>query len=138
MFRRMLLIAASAIAAVGLAAGAAEAQSKKVRLAYVEWSDAVVATNILKVALESKGYEVTTTPLAAAAMWQAVATGEADAMVAAWLPTTHASYYAQLKDKVDLVGPNVSGAKIGWVVPTYMDLRPSRISRPRRPSSKAR
>ena len=122
MFRRMLLIAASAIAAVGLAAGAAEAQSKKVRLAYVEWSDAVVATNILKVALESKGYEVTTTPLAAAAMWQAVATGEADAMVAAWLPTTHASYYAQLKDKVDLVGPNVSGAKIGWVVPTYMDL----------------
>jgi glycine betaine/proline transport system substrate-binding protein len=118
----MLLIAASAIAAVGLAAGAAEAQSKKVRLAYVEWSDAVVATNILKVALESKGYEVTTTPLAAAAMWQAVATGEADAMVAAWLPTTHASYYAQLKDKVDLVGPNVSGAKIGWVVPTYMDL----------------
>ncbi len=122
MFRRMLLIAASAVAALGLAAGAAEAQSKKVRLAYVEWSDAVVATNILKVALESKGYEVTTTPLAAAAMWQAVATGEADAMVAAWLPTTHASYYAQLKDKVDLVGPNVSGAKIGWVVPTYMDL----------------
>jgi len=122
MFRKMLLTAATALAAVGLAFGSAEAQNKKVKIAYVEWSDAVVATNILKAALESKGYEVTITPLAAAAMWQAVATGEADAMVAAWLPTTHASYYGQLKDKVDLVGPNVTGAKIGWAVPKYTDL----------------
>jgi glycine betaine/proline transport system substrate-binding protein len=122
MFRKMLLTAAATVAAVTFALGSAEAQSKKVKIAYVEWSDAVVATNILKAALESKGYEVTITPLAAAAMWQAVATGEADAMVAAWLPTTHASYYGQLKDKVDLIGPNVSGAKIGWAVPKYTDI----------------
>jgi glycine betaine/proline transport system substrate-binding protein len=118
----MLLTAAATVAAVTFAFGAAEAQSKKVKIAYVEWSDAVVATNILKAALESKGYDVTITPLAAAAMWQAVATGEADAMVAAWLPTTHASYYGQLKDKVDLIGPNVTGAKIGWAVPKYTDI----------------
>jgi glycine betaine/proline transport system substrate-binding protein len=122
MFRKMLLTAAATVAAVTFAFGAAEAQSKKVKIAYVEWSDAVVATNILKAALESKGYDVTITPLAAAAMWQAVATGEADAMVAAWLPTTHASYYGQLKDKVDLIGPNVTGAKIGWAVPKYTDI----------------
>jgi glycine betaine/proline transport system substrate-binding protein len=122
MFRRTFLTAASVIAAAGLTFGAAEAQTKKVKIAYVEWSDAVVATNVLKTALESKGYEVTITPLAAAAMWQAVATGEADAMVAAWLPTTHESYYGQLKDKVDLIGPNVTGAKIGWAVPKYTDI----------------
>ena len=122
MFRKMLLTAAATVAAVTFAFGAAEAQSKKVKIAYVEWSDAVVATNILKAALESNGYDVTITPLAAAAMWQAVATGEADAMVAAWLPTTHASYYGQLKDKVDLIGPNVTGAKIGWAVPRYTDI----------------
>lgn len=122
MKRRHLLAAALAVSAAALAAGSAEAQSKRVRLAYVEWSDAVVATNILKTVLEQKGYTVTTTPLAAAAMWQAVATGEADGMVAAWLPATHASYYAQLKDKVDLIGPNVEGAKIGWAVPKYSQL----------------
>ena len=120
MRRRHIL--AAALAAAALAPGAAEAQSKRVRLAYVEWSDAVVATNILKTALEQKGYTVTMTPLAAAAMWQAVATGEADAMAAAWLPATHASYYGQLKDKVDLLGPNVEGAKIGWAVPKYSTL----------------
>lgn len=96
------------------------AQDKQVDIAYVEWSDAVVATNLLAETLKSKGYEVTLTPLPAAAMWQAVATGEADAMVAAWLPGTHAAYYAELKDKVELIGPNVEGAKIGWAVPSYV------------------
>jgi glycine betaine/proline transport system substrate-binding protein len=120
--RHVLMAAAAAIAATGLSLGGAAAQGKKVKIAYVEWSDAVVATTILKTALESKGYEVTITPLPAAAMWQAVATGEADAMVAAWLPATHASYYGQLKDKVDLIGPNVTGAKIGWAVPKYTDI----------------
>lgn len=117
MYRRFFLGAMAAVAAVALTAGNAEAQGKKVKLAYVEWSDAVVATNVLKIALEKKGYEVTITPLAAAAMWQAVATNQADAMVAAWLPATHASYYERLKDQVDLIGPNVTGAKIGWAVP---------------------
>ncbi|HZB36513.1 MAG TPA: glycine betaine ABC transporter substrate-binding protein, partial [Beijerinckiaceae bacterium] len=116
------MAAAAAIAATGLSLGGAAAQGKKVKIAYVEWSDAVVATTILKTALESKGYDVTITPLPAAAMWQAVATGEADAMVAAWLPATHASYYGQLKDKVDLIGPNVTGAKIGWAVPKYSEI----------------
>jgi len=124
MIRKYVTAAIAAVAGIGLMlnAGEAGAQSKKVKLAYVEWSDAVVATNILKTVLESKGYEVSITPLAAAAMWQAVATGEADAMVAAWLPATHASYYSQLKDKVDLIGPNITGAKIGWAVPKYTPL----------------
>lgn len=122
MLRRTLIAAGAALVVAGLGAGPAAAQGKRVKLAYVEWSDAVVATNVLKTLLEQKGYTVTATPLAAAAMWQAVAAGDADAMVAAWLPATHASYYAQLKDKVDLIGPNVTGAKIGWAVPKYSKL----------------
>ncbi|KTR03210.1 glycine/betaine ABC transporter substrate-binding protein [Aureimonas ureilytica] len=118
----MLKVLAAAALATTLMTSLASAAEKKVNLAYVEWSDAVVATNLLAETLKKEGYAVTLTPLPAAAMWQAVATGEADAMVAAWLPATHAAYYAKLKDKVDLVGPNVSGAKIGWAVPTYVDL----------------
>lgn len=118
MLSRLMKAAAVALLATGLVAGEADAASKgKIKLAYVEWSDTVVATNLVKAVLEEAGYEVTTTPLAAAAMWQAVATGEADAMVAGWLPTTHAAYYAKLKDSVVDLGPNAEGAKIGWVVP---------------------
>ena len=103
--------------------GAAQAQgSGNVNLAYVEWSDAIVATNILAHVLEDQGYTVSMTPLPAAAMWQAVATGEADAMVAAWLPVTHAAYLEELEDQVEVLGPNIEGARLGWAVPTYMEI----------------
>lgn len=118
MLSKLMKVAAMALLATGLVAAQADAASKgKIKLAYVEWSDTVVATNLVKAVLEDAGYEVTTTPLAAAAMWQAVATGEADAMVAGWLPATHGAYYAKLKDSVVDLGPNAEGAKIGWVVP---------------------
>jgi len=122
---RKVWVSALAIAALaGFAAGSAEAAGKgKVKIAYVEWSDSVVATNIAKAVLEQAGYDVTLTPLAAAAMWQAVATGEADAMMAGWLPVTHKAYYDKLKDQVELTTPNVTGAKLGWATPDYTDLK---------------
>ena len=121
-FTRFLRTATAAALTLSLAAGAAQAEKKDITIAYVEWSDAVVATNVVKTALEAKGYKVKIVPLSGAAMWQAVATGEADAMVAAWLPATHAAYNDKLKDKVENLGPNVTGAKIGWAVPTYVDI----------------
>lgn len=120
MLKTLTKIASCAAVMLGLAAGAAHAAGKDVTIAYVEWSDTVVATNIVKTLLEEKGYTVKTVPLSAAAMWQAVASGEADAMLAAWLPTTHGAYYAKLKDDVVNLGPNATGAKIGLAVPTYV------------------
>ncbi len=119
MNRRSVLIGAAALAA---AASARAAGKGAVKIAYVEWSDAIVATNILATVLQDMGYTVTLTPVSAAAMWQAVATGDADCMVAAWLPGTHAAYYAKLKDQIDLVGPNVTGARLGWATPAYSPL----------------
>jgi len=37
-------------------------------------------------------------------------------------PGTHAAYYAKLKDQVDLIGPNVTGARLGWATPDYSPL----------------
>ena len=69
MNRRTFLLGALASAPL-----AARAQGKKpVRIAYVEWSDAVVATNILASVLKGMGHDVVMTPVSGAAMWQAVA-----------------------------------------------------------------
>ncbi|MEH3118243.1 MAG: glycine betaine ABC transporter substrate-binding protein [Methylorubrum populi] len=111
-----------AVACLALLQTPAGAAGQQVRIAYVEWADAVVATNILKQVLEEKGYRVKTIPLAAAAMWQSVATGDADASVAAWLPVTQGAYYEKLKNRIDLIGPNVTGARIGWAVPATSPL----------------
>ena len=121
--RRLLLGAAASAAAPIFPARPASAAGKgPVRIAYVEWSDAIVASNILAAVLQGMGHEVTLLPVTGAAMWQAVASGDADCMVAAWLPTTHGAYYARLKDQVDLMGANVTGARLGWVVPDYTPL----------------
>jgi glycine betaine/proline transport system substrate-binding protein len=56
-------------------------------------------------------------PMTADKMWAAVASGEVDAMVAAWLPSTHGHYYEQHKDQIENLGPNLEGTRIGLVVP---------------------
>jgi len=99
-----------------------QGNAKDIKLVYVEWSSAVASTNVVKAVLESQGYHVTALPVSAAAMWQAVASGDADAMVAAWLPTTHAQYYAKTKNKVVNLGPNFKGTRIGLVVPDYVSI----------------
>jgi len=100
----------------------AMAAKGKVRLAYVEWDCATASTTVAKAALEEMGYEVETLAVAAAAMWQALGTGDIDAMVTAWLPVTHADYYAKVKDKVEKVSVVSGGAKLGWAVPAYVTI----------------
>jgi glycine betaine/proline transport system substrate-binding protein len=59
-------------------------------------------------------------PLAAGIMWQGVARGDIDMTLSAWLPVTHEAYLANFKDKVQIVGANYPGAKIGLIVPDYV------------------
>ncbi|MHA3026729.1 glycine betaine ABC transporter substrate-binding protein [Chromohalobacter israelensis] len=116
--RSMRLAGMALIAGAGLAATTAQAQDKgTINLAYVEWSSTVASTNVMRAVLEQAGYEVETSSLSAAAMWQSVATGDTDALLAGWLPTTHEDYYAQLKDQVVDTGVNLDGTKLGLVVP---------------------
>ncbi|MBP2623574.1 ABC transporter permease/substrate binding protein [Streptococcus oricebi] len=96
-----------------------EAQKEKVNLAYVEWDSEVASTNVVAEVLKEMGYKVTITPLDNAVMWKSVANGEADAMVSAWLPTTHASQYKEYQDKIVDLGPNLEGVRVGLVTPDY-------------------
>jgi glycine betaine/proline transport system substrate-binding protein len=102
----------------GVAPIQAQAAEKTVRLAYVEWSEAIASTNLVQAVLQEKmGVQCDIIPLTADKMWEAVATGDADAMVAAWLPTTHGHYYQKYENQVENLGPNLEGARIGLVVP---------------------
>jgi glycine betaine/proline transport system substrate-binding protein len=95
----------------------------EVELAYVEWSCATASVNVVKAVLQEKlGYTVEITSVSAAAMWQAVASGDVDGMTTAWLPITHAHYMEKVKDSVVDLGSNCEGAGIGLVVPTYVTI----------------
>ena len=94
-----------------------------VELSYVEWEGAKAATHLMKAVIQERiGYRCEVIPVSAAAMWQSVATGDTDAMLAGWLPGTHAQYYDALRDRVEDLGPNLEGARIGLVVPEYVTI----------------
>ena len=97
-------------------------KGQEIELSYVEWDTEVASTNVIGKVLEDLGYDVTLTPLDNAVMWQAVSSGDADAMVAAWLPATHGSQFEEYGDQMVNLGPNLEGALVGLVVPEYMDV----------------
>ena len=97
-------------------------KGQEIELSYVEWDTEVASTNVIGKVLEDLGYDVKLTPLDNAVMWQAVASGDADAMVAAWLPATHGSQFEEYGDQMVDLGPNLEGALVGLVVPEYMDV----------------
>jgi glycine betaine/proline transport system substrate-binding protein len=115
-----LLVAMTLCAAMVVPAFAGKG---KVRIAYVEWDCAVASTNVVKAVLQEKlDYDVEILPVAAAAMWQATASGDVDGFVTAWLPVTHADYLKRMGDKVDDLGPITGGARLGWAVPSYVTI----------------
>ena len=68
---------------VALVLGQAVAAEKTVRLSYVEWSETVAATNMVKTVIQEKlGYDCEIVPMTADKMWEAVDTGKVDGMVA--------------------------------------------------------
>ncbi len=96
---------------------------KVIELGYVQWACANANSHLVKVILEEEyDVEVNLRSMDAGVLWQSVATGDIDFMVTAWLPTTHESYYSQLKDDVVDLGPLYEGAAIGLVVPQYVDI----------------
>ena len=118
---RSLAVLCAAALLVAVAAAPVLAAKEKVKFVYVEWDSEVASTHVVAAVLEYKlGYEVELTPVSAAAMWQAMGAGDQDAMVAAWLDTTHGHYLEKVKDKVENLGPNLQGTRIGLIVPAYV------------------
>lgn len=93
-----------------------------IELAYVHWDTELSSTNVVAIALEELGYNVELTALDMGIAFEALAEGEIDGMLIAWLPVGAASYYEQYQDKIVDLGPNLEGAQQGFVVPAYMDL----------------
>ncbi|MBU5484068.1 glycine/betaine ABC transporter [Clostridium sp. MSJ-11] len=102
--------------------GAEKVNGEKIKLAYVAWDSEIASTNVIGKVLKDMGYDVTLTQVEAGPMWAAIASGDADAIVAAWLPGTHEKYMADYKDQVEDLGPNLEGAKIGLAVPSYVEI----------------
>lgn len=116
------------LASLMLMTAAAAEEKPTVKIAYVEWSSSIASAHMVQTVLEERlGYPVELLPMEADQMWRSVAENEADVMLSAWLPVTHQNYYTQYSEKLVDLGPNLTGARIGLVVP---DVSPGRQTDP--------
>jgi len=100
----------------------AEAEGQEVEIALVEWECATASTYVAKAVLQEAGYDVEVSTVDAGPMWSAVAEGDVDFISCAWLPVTHGSYWDDYGDDVEEVSTHYEGARIGLVVPEYVDI----------------
>ncbi|MDA3932068.1 MAG: glycine/betaine ABC transporter [Tenericutes bacterium] len=91
-------------------------------LYYVNWAEGVAMTNLVAAILEDEGFTVTMTEADPGIVFTTIAQGDADAFLDGWLPVTHGSYEEQYGDQYLDLGYNFEGARIGLVVPSYVEI----------------
>lgn len=121
----MKRVIGGSILAASLAFGAGTAQAddhKTVEFGWTAWSDAEFVTKLAKKVIEENyDYDVKLTLADIGVQYQGVAKGDLDGMLMAWLPSTHGDYMDRVGDDVVNLGPLYEGARLGWIVPDYVD-----------------
>lgn len=98
----------------------ADREREAMRIGWTAWADAEAMTEIVRQLLEEHfGLAVEPVMADVGIQYQAVARGDLDAMLMAWLPVTHRDYWARVGGDVVNLGPLYTG-RLGWVVPDYI------------------
>ncbi|WP_150241477.1 glycine betaine ABC transporter substrate-binding protein [Nocardiopsis quinghaiensis] len=96
-------------------------EAKEINIGLIAWEEAIATTNMWKVILEEKGYDVTVTDLDVAPLFQGLDNGDVDLYLDVWLPTTHADYWADYGEDLEQLNTWYDNAKLTMTVPSYME-----------------
>lgn len=97
-------------------------KDQEISILYPNWAEGIAFTHLAQAALMDKGYKVKVTPLEPGPIYASLAKGDADIMMDAWLPHTHADYWEKYGDKMEKIGESFSGGTTGLVVPQYVEI----------------
>ncbi|MGK9051424.1 glycine betaine ABC transporter substrate-binding protein [Neorhizobium petrolearium] len=121
MFKTLVTMSLAAVLFGGATTATMAQDAEPVKIGWAAWSDAEFVTKLAaKLIKDELGQEVELVQTDVAPLYQGVSRGDLDAMMMAWLPQTHADYFAKVKDRVETLGSVYDGAKLGWVVPKYI------------------
>ncbi|WP_026771210.1 MULTISPECIES: glycine betaine ABC transporter substrate-binding protein [Sediminibacillus] len=85
------------------------------------WAENVAVSNMWKIILEDKGYNVELTSVEKAFLYEALSAGDLDIGMEIWLPNTDQAYYNKYKDEIDWRENWYEGTDLALVVPKYME-----------------
>lgn len=99
-------------------------EKETVRILYGNWVENIAYSYLSKVALEEQGFEVELTNLEPGLIFGELSkeTSKGDVFMDAWLPNTHADYWAEYGDKLVRIGESFSEGTTGLVVPSYVTI----------------
>lgn len=96
------------------------ASCRDVRLPDIGWTDVTATTALTAVLLEQRGYRPQITVLSVPVAYASMKHGDIDVFMGNWMPTQEADRKPYLDDgSVEVLGPNLSGAKYSLAVPAY-------------------
>ena len=103
-----------------------DGEDEEIKIGYVNWAEGVAMTHLVQALLiDEANYSVELTMADAGPIFSDVSDSDDDSMdffLDAWLPVTHESYEERYGDDYEDLGFNFEGARIGLVVPTYVDI----------------
>lgn len=102
--------------------GVEDVDGTSIDLVMTTWDAENFSTNVAKIVLEQKGFDVTLTPVDPSIMFSAIASGDSDATLSPWMPATHGALYEEYEGQFEDLGANLEGARIGLAVPSYMEI----------------
>lgn len=130
--KKLIASAFSLILAIGVLSGCSSTtgssnNDKKskgtVKLVYVNWAEGIAMTNLVSAILQDKmGYKVDMKQGDVGMVFTSLSSGDMDVFLDGWLPVTHKDYMDKYQDKLEKLGVNFENAKIGLVVPSYMNI----------------
>ncbi|MBA2176003.1 glycine betaine ABC transporter substrate-binding protein [Halobacillus locisalis] len=99
-----------------------EEQNKELSIGQINWAENIAVTNMWKVILEDKGYEVNLNNLNMGSTMKALEAGDLDASLEIWLPVQDANYLKEYQDSVNFSDATwFDNAKVGLIVPSYLE-----------------
>ncbi len=116
------LLALGSLFMMPTAAEAATCADKPpIQVGWVAWAENEFEAKLLKQLLEDNfDCKVKLTLTNIGVEYQAVAEGDLDLMLEAWLPDTHRAYWDKVGLKVWSLGPIFFNGRNGWIVPDYV------------------
>lgn len=96
---------------------------EEIKIAHGDWACATAKSYLVAAILEQEmGYDVELTQAELGMIYTDMANGNQDLNIAGWFPVTHAEYYEEYGDEIDKISTVYEGARIGLVVPEYVDI----------------
>lgn len=85
------------------------------------WAENVAVSNMWKLVLEEKGYDVSLEPVEKAILYEGLSSGDLDIGMEIWLPNTDKAFFDKYEEEIEWRETWYEGTDLALVVPSYME-----------------